>query len=103
MVEIHRKVLEEITFVRVVTVAKHCFVFKVFLVMPQLVLNIRKLRVKLVLFGLHGRIEAFVSCHIRLIVGALLSIGAATKSVSLLSRTKATDQGDLAIFKKLTL
>ena len=65
MLEIVRKIMEEIADARVVAVAINSFVFEMVFVVPQLVFDVGKLGVELIVFGFVRRVKGFVACHIK--------------------------------------
>ena len=62
MIEVHREILEEVAFVRVIAVAEHGLALKVRPIMLQLPLYVNHLRVKFILLGRLGGIQVLV-CH----------------------------------------
>ena len=57
--------MEEIADARIVAVAIDSFVFEMVFVVPQLVFDVRKLGVELIVFGFVCRVKGFVACHIK--------------------------------------
>ena len=59
-IEIHREILEKVAFIRVVAITQHRFTLEMLSVMFQLVLDVGKLRVKLVVLVLSRRLQRLV-------------------------------------------
>ena len=62
LLKVIAEIMEKVAYTRVIAVAKHSFAFKMLLIMPQLVLNVNKLSIKLVFFGIFRLIQILI-CH----------------------------------------